>query len=70
MDEHWQETIRYDPGERRQSTRKQREKGVSIFIPAAELRKAGIDPDGPAPEYKLSSNADKGATVFVRLYRP
>jgi hypothetical protein len=40
-----------------------------VFIPAAELRKAGIDPHGPAPEYKLWGNADRGASVFVKLYR-
>jgi hypothetical protein len=65
-----QETYRYDRAERRRSERRGRERGVRIYIPAAELRRAGIDPHGPAPEYKLWANADKGATVWVKLYQP
>jgi hypothetical protein len=65
-----QETTKYDQTERRRSERRGRERGVRIYIPAAELRKAGIDPHGPAPEYKLWGNGDRGASVFVKLYLP
>jgi hypothetical protein len=63
------ESYKYDQAERRKSERRGRERGIRVFIPAAELRKAGIDPHGPAPEYKLWGNADRGASVFVKLYR-
>jgi hypothetical protein len=63
------ETYKYDQVVRRKSERRGRERGIRVFIPAAELRKAGIDPHGPAPEYKLWGNADRGASVFVKLYR-
>jgi hypothetical protein len=63
------ESYKYDQAARRKSERRGRERGIRVFIPAAELRKAGIDPHGPAPEYKLWGNADRGASVFVKLYR-
>jgi hypothetical protein len=59
-------TSRYDPGERRKSTRKQREKGVTINLPAVVLAEAGIDPNGPPPEYKLWATSKGG--VMIRLY--
>lgn len=67
--EHPAEHIRYDAAERRQSRRSGRERGIHIYIAAAELRKAGIDPDGPPPKYRVwgSSRGDGGVTV--RLYR-
>jgi hypothetical protein len=65
-----QETTRYDHTERRRSERRGRERGIRVYIPAAELRRAGIDPHGPAPEYKLWGNADRGSCVFVKLYLP
>lgn len=63
------DTLRYDHAQRRKSRRSGREKGVHIYIAAAELRKAGIDPDAPPPDYKVwgGKKADGGLTV--RLYR-
>ena len=63
-----QETTRYDSAEPRQSTRSGKQRGVYIYIPAHELRKAGIDPHGEPPRYKTWGNGDRGASVFVRLY--
>lgn len=61
------ETGRYDYAVRRQSLRKGREKGCSIYIPQAELEKAGYSPDEPAPLYRAWGSP--GGGVFVRLYR-
>lgn len=58
---------RYDDGARRRSTRAARQKGCSIYIPADELRKAGIDPEGPPPLYRTWGTRRGG--VFVRLYK-
>lgn len=58
---------RYDEGERRQSGRSGREKGCWVYIPAAELRKAGFGPDDPAPFYRTWG--DRRGSVVVRLYR-
>lgn len=58
---------RYDAQERRRAVRQGRQKGCSIYIAAEELLKAGIDPDGPAPRYRVWGTARGG--VFVRLYR-
>lgn len=58
---------RYDSAERRQGVRKQRERGISVYIPAEELVKAGIDPDGPPPRYRTWGSAR--GSVLVRLYR-
>ncbi|MGH2835413.1 MAG: hypothetical protein ACRDUT_00115 [Mycobacterium sp.] len=44
---------RYDPATARRSTRKQREKGVWIYVPAVELEKAGFDPEGAPPTYRV-----------------
>jgi hypothetical protein len=57
---------RYDSAARRQSRRKQREKGCAVYIPAEELVKAGIDPDGPAPYYRTWGTSR--GVVLVRLY--
>jgi hypothetical protein len=59
---------RYDSGLRRQSTRKGRETGCSIYIPAEELLKAGIDPHGPPPLYRTWGTKRGG--VMVQLYKP
>lgn len=59
--------LRYDEGRARQSVRRGRERGVWIFIPAAELRKAGIDPHDKAPTYKVWGRPTGGG--FFRLYR-
>lgn len=50
----------------RQSIRRQREKGVAVFIPASELIKAGVDPDGPPPAYRVWGA--RNGSIMVRLY--
>lgn len=62
-----QELSRYDKGQPRQSIRRGRERGVWVFVPAAELREAGLDPADDAPTYKVWGR--KGGQVLVRLYR-
>jgi hypothetical protein len=62
-----QERTRYDDAAARQTIRRGRERGVWVFVPAAELRKAGVDPHGPAPKYRVWGTARGG--VMVRLYR-
>lgn len=57
----------HDPMQRRRALRKQRERGCSIYIPADELLKAGIDPGGPAPFYRTWGY--RRGSVIVRLYR-
>jgi hypothetical protein len=44
---------RHDSGAVRQSLRKQRERGCSIYIAAAELRATGLNPADPAPGYRI-----------------
>lgn len=65
-----QETTRYDRKARRKSFRKGRERGINIYIPAAMLRAAGIDPDGPCPEWQGWGRNQKGSSVLVKFYRP
>ncbi len=67
-----EETYRYDKREPRQSQRQGREKGIRITIPAAELRAAGIDPNGPPPKYLTvgRQRSANGHTIFVSLYQP
>lgn len=57
---------RYDEAQRRRSLRKGGEKGVSVYIPAAALVKAGIDPEGPPPLYRTWGRSR--GSVLVRLY--
>lgn len=66
----WRETSRYDRTERRRSIRAGRQKGVTVFIPAAELRRAGIDPDALPPDYKLAGTMTRKSShrVIVSLY--
>ena len=47
-----------------------RQKGIRVFIPAAELRKAGIDPDGPVPWYRLAGVQSRKSSrrVIVNLW--
>ena len=65
-----QETARYDHAARRKSHRKGSERGINIYIPAAMLRAAGIDPSGPCPEWQGWARNQKGSSVVVKLYRP
>lgn len=58
---------RYDHGLRRRAQRHGREKGCRVNIPAEELAKAGFDPDGPLPFYRVWGTKRGG--VYVRLYR-
>lgn len=57
---------RHDAGARRKALRKQREKGCSIYIPAEALAKAGYDPDGEVPYYRVWGSSRGG--LFIRLY--
>jgi hypothetical protein len=57
----------YDHAKRRQSIRRGREKGCSIYIAADELERAGFDPDGPPPFYRVWGSSRGG--LFVRLYK-
>jgi hypothetical protein len=59
--------LRYDAARARQSLRRGRERGVWVFIPAVELRAAGIDPHAPAPTYRVWGR--RSGSVLVRLYR-
>ena len=59
-------TSRYDSGERRHSRRTRREKGVHLFVPAVKLAAAGIDPNGPPPDYSMWATS-KGA-MMLRFY--
>jgi hypothetical protein len=61
-----QEQSRYDSAATRQTIRRGRERGVWLFVPAAELRKSGIDPHGPAPRYRVWGTP--GGGVMARLY--
>ncbi|HWE82788.1 MAG TPA: hypothetical protein VG265_14150 [Gaiellaceae bacterium] len=56
----------YDRVRRRRAQRKQREKGVSLYVPAEELVRAGIDPDGPEPFYRVWGVP--GGRVLVNFY--
>ena len=56
----------YDPGRRRRSRREGRERGCWVYIPGAELRKAGLE-DGPPPWYRIWGGRRGG--IVVRLYR-
>lgn len=44
-------------------------KGVRITISAAELRAAGIDPEGPPPEYRVFPGSRRDGGLQLRLYR-
>ena len=59
--------VRYDAAASRQSVRRGRERGVWVFVPARELRKAGIDPHALAPKYRVWGR--RSGSVLVRLYR-
>lgn len=54
---------RYDRALRRRSLRRGRERGCSVYIAAEELAKAGIDPNGEAPWYRVWAGSRGGVTV-------
>lgn len=58
---------RYDPAKRRRATRGGRDKGCRVYVSAEELAKAGYDPSGPAPYYRVWGSSRGG--LFIRLYR-
>jgi hypothetical protein len=62
-----QANTKYDAGARRQSKQGGREVGCWLYVPGEELRKAGIDPKGPPPLYRVWGTARGG--IFARLYR-
>jgi hypothetical protein len=58
---------RYDHAERRRATRAGRQKGCSIYIAAEELERAGWDPEGPLPFYRVWGS--RGGGIRARLYK-
>jgi hypothetical protein len=61
-----QETTRYDEAATRRATRKQRETGLWFYVPAAELRKIGIDPHDPPTAYRIFAMSKH--SLAIRLY--
>jgi hypothetical protein len=61
--------IRHDPRARRKAQRHGRQKGVTITIAAAELRAAGIDPDGDVPTYRVYPGSKRDGGLQLRLFR-
>lgn len=59
--------MRYDRARRKRAVRKGAERGCWVFVPAVELVKAGIDPHGPAPFYRVWGAKRGGGTL--RFYR-
>lgn len=61
----------YDPGIRRRSLRRRRERGCTVYIPAEVLIAAGFDPNEPPPYYRLNGYARSAnaGSVIVSLYR-
>lgn len=47
--------------------RKQREKGGSLYVTADALRRAGFDPNGPPPFYRVW--ASPRGRLVVQLYK-
>jgi hypothetical protein len=67
--ERLQAGLRHDPEARRKSQRHGKQRGITITISAAELRAAGVDPEGPAPEYKVFPGKRRDGGLQLRLYR-
>ena len=63
------EGLRHDSEARRKSQRHGKQKGVTITISAAELRAAGVDPEGPPPEYRVFPGQRRDGGLQLRLYR-
>jgi hypothetical protein len=57
----------HDTAQRRKSQRAGRQRGVTIYIAAAELKAAGIDPAEPAPYYRVWPGDHRG--MRLRFYR-
>jgi hypothetical protein len=57
----------YDRAKRRRTVRRGREKGCWLYVPAEELEKAGYDPGGPPPFYRVW--ASPRGSLRARLYR-
>ena len=53
----------YDPARRRRSVRKGREGGCWVYIPAAELRKIGLDTRGAPPSYRVYGGPRRGVVL-------
>ena len=70
MSERMAQTTSYDPARARVSDRRGRQRGVYVYLPAAELARAGIDPDGPPPTYRTHGyrRSKHGHSVIVSLY--
>lgn len=60
-----------DPALRRRTKRAGRERGCWLYIPADDLRRAGIDPEGPPPFYRINAyqRSKNGHTAIVTLYK-
>jgi hypothetical protein len=60
----------HDHAARRRATRAQRQRGCSIYIPASDLVRAGIDPKAPPPWYRTAGfqRSRNGRSVMVSLY--
>jgi hypothetical protein len=58
---------RYDHAARRKTVRRGRERGCWLYIPAELLEKAGFDPHGEPPWYRIYGG-ERGRYV-VNLYR-
>lgn len=57
----------YDAAKRRRVRQRQRERGVTVYIPADELERAGYDLNDPPRFYRVWGTSRGG--LFVRLYR-
>jgi len=55
---------RFDRGEWKQAQRHGREKGCRVNISAEQLAQMGIDPHGPAPEYRIWASTDRPRAVI------
>lgn len=53
----------YDPARRRRSVRKGREGGCWVYIPAAELRKIGLDTRNEPPLYRVYGGPRRGVVL-------
>lgn len=56
----------YDHARRRRAQRKGREQGCTLYIPAEELAKAGFEPGGELPFYRVWGSPRGG---MFKLYK-